>query len=355
MAIGKRVFFVLLLCLLLFFCACEKRKAPFPADTDLAPVDLRVAVGGERPKAEDFLSDDARVRCQSEGVTVEFATVPDFETIGAHKVVLLLRDGKGNERELSTRLVVVEDTTPPTLLGVKEISSLVGEGLILRAGVSAVDDCFGKVEWTVDASAVDTNREGLYSATYRATDVSGNVTEQMVYVHVWAEKITEQMLWNKLDPVMDGLVDESATIEQNCRAIHAYVQGAIGYFPISDKSDPVRAAYHALFVKGRGDCYSYFASAMMMLRRCGIEYLEIERTHAPGEQTHFWLMVNLASEGEAARWYHFDPTVIEGGGAAGGGCLFTDAHLNEYNAVVPGFYEYERADYPPSAADIITR
>jgi hypothetical protein len=91
MAIGKRVLFVLLLCLLLLFCACEKTKPSFLSDTDLAPVDLRVAVGGECPKAEDFLSDDARARCRQEGVTVEFAAAPDFEVVGAHKVTLLLR------------------------------------------------------------------------------------------------------------------------------------------------------------------------------------------------------------------------------------------------------------------------
>ena len=351
----KRVTVVLaVVCLLLFFCACGKENSSFPPDADFVPIDLRVAVGGARPAAEDFLSDDARARCQKDGVTVLFAAAPDFDTVGTHEVTLVLRDREGNERELPTRMVVAEDTTPPTLLGVKEISARVGEGLILRAGVSATDDCFGKVEWTVDASAVDTSREGIYSATYRAADASGNVTERTVYVHVYAREISEEELWSKLDPVLDGLFDPSATTEQKCRAIHAYVQKSIGYFPISDKTDPVRAAYDALFVKGRGDCYSCFSAAMMMLRRCGIEYLEIERTHEEGRETHFWLMVNLASAGDAPRWYHFDPTVVEGGGAAGNGCLFTDAQLDEYNALDPGFYDYNREDYPSTATDRIT-
>ncbi len=354
----KRVIFALataVVCSLLLFCACRKENSSFPADTDLAPIDLRVALNGERPTAEDFLSDEARTRCQQEGVTVAFADIPDFETVGTHKVTLLLRDSEGNERELPTRMVVVEDTTPPALIGVGEISARVGEGLILRAGVSATDDCFGEVEWTVDSSAVDTSRAGIYSATYRAVDAVGNVTERTVYVHIYEQEITEQMLWDKLDSVLEGLVDKNAAIEQKCRAIHAYVQSTIGYFPISDKTDPLRAAYDALFVKGKGDCYSYFSAAMMMLRRCGIEYLEIERTHTEGEETHFWLMVNLAPKGKDARWYHFDPTLVEGGGAAGKGCLFTDTQLDEYNAVDPGFYDYERNDYPPTATDIITQ
>lgn len=352
----KRVTLVVaVVCSLLFFCACSNETPSVPADTDLTPIDLRVAIGGDRPEPEDFLSDDARKRCHEDGVTVAFAVEPEFDRVGTHKVMLLLRDGEGNERELLTRMVVVEDTTPPTLQGVKEISARVGEGLILRAGVSAVDDCFGEVEWTVDASAVDTSREGIYSATYRATDASGNATERVVYVHVYTQEIRREMLWSKLDPLLNTLYDEGDSIEQKCRAIHAFVQGSISYFPISDKSDPVRAAYDALFVKGRGDCYSYFSSAMMMLERAGIEYRTIERVHEEGLETHFWLMVNLAPNGETPRWYHFDPTLVEGGGAAGKGCLFTDAQLDEYNKKDPGFYDYNRDEYPSTATDVITQ
>lgn len=350
----RGILLLFLLCLPFLFCACGSKTLCLPSDLGEPTVDLRVALDGEKPKATDFLSAEALSWCEQNNVIVDFVTLPDFKTMGEYEVALRLHDDQGRACELTACMTVVQDTTSPTLLGVKEISSLVGEGMVLRAGVTATDDCFGAVEWTVDTSAVDMSREGIYSATYRASDASGNVSERTVYVHVWAEKVTEQMLWDKLAPVMDGLFNESATIEQKCRAIHAYVQGAIAYFPISDKTDPVRAAYHALFVKGRGDCYSYFSAAMMMLQRCGIEYLEIERLHEVGKETHFWLMVNLAPEGEEARWYHFDPTLVEGGGAAGQGCLFTDAQLEAYNAVDPGFYDYERSDYPPTATEIIT-
>ena len=67
----KRVTVLLaVVCLLLFFCACGKENSSFPPDADFVPIDLRVAVGGARPAAEDFLSDDARARCQKDGVTV---------------------------------------------------------------------------------------------------------------------------------------------------------------------------------------------------------------------------------------------------------------------------------------------
>jgi hypothetical protein len=351
----KRVLqLMIVLCLVALFCfACGDGTLDIPTVADASTVDLRVAVNGEKPRACDFLTDELEEWCLENEVHVYFEIAPDFTTTCEREVALVLSKN-GRTRRLTSRLTVVQDATSPTFHGVKEISALVGEGLVLREGVTATDDCFGAVEWTVDASAVDTSREGLYSATYRATDASGNVTEQTVYVHVWADKITEAMLWDKLDPVLNGLIDESATIEQKCRAIHAYVQETIGYFPISDKTDPVRSAYDALFVKGRGDCYSYFASAMMMLKREGIQYLEIERTHEMGKQTHFWLMVNIAPKGEAPRWYHFDPTVVEGGGAAGKGCLITDAQLDAYNQKDAGFYLYDRDQYPATATEIIT-
>ena len=351
---SKTMRVIWLLCLLaLFLCACTARGGELPIDEIGGTVDLRVAVGGEQPQARDFLSAALREWCLQQEVHVCFEASPDFATTGEREVALILQKG-AQSRRLTATVTVVEDTTPPTLTGVKELSLLVGEGLILRAGVGAFDDCFGTVEWTVDASSVDTSREGLYSATYRATDAVGNVTEQTVYVHVYERAVTEAMLWEQLDPVMQGLYGADATIEARCRAIHAYVQGAIAYFPISDKTDPVRAAFDALFVKGRGDCYSYFAAALMMLRRAGIECLEIERLHAPGEETHFWLMVNLAPAGEAACWYHFDPTVIHDGGVLGG-CLFTDAQMDEYDRQNPGFYHYDREAYPPTATEEITK
>lgn len=345
----------ILLCLVALFCfSCGESALEIPTDADAGTVDLRVGVRGDKPEAADFLTDELRAWCEKRGVSVDFEMPPDFETQGAKEVALILRDEKDRTCRLTAHMRVINDLVPPTLAGVKEISVRVGEGLILREGVTVTDNCFGKVEWAVDASAVDTSREGVYSATYRATDASGNVSEITVYVHVWAEEVTEQMLWERLDLVLDSLYADDASVEQKCRAIHAFVQGAIGYFPISDKTDPVRAAYNALFVKGRGDCYSYFASAMMMLRREGIEYLEIERTHEAGEETHFWLMVNIAPKGEAPRWYHFDPTVVDGGGAAGRGCLFTDAQLDAYNEKDKGFYLYDRDQYPTTETDIIT-
>ena len=144
----------LLLCLLaLFLFSCGERTLELPTDPAASTVDLRVAINGEVPEARDFLTDELRTWCLEREVHVYFETTPDFIAPGEREVILVLSKN-GHTRRLSARVTVVHDVTPPTLVGVKELSVRVGEGLILRRGVSAVDDCFGAVEWTVDASAV---------------------------------------------------------------------------------------------------------------------------------------------------------------------------------------------------------
>lgn len=306
--------------------------------------ELCLAYGGAVPTAADFLTDEARELCAERGIEVAFAEEPDLLTLGERTVVLSV----GGET-IKTRVCVVEDNEPPVLIGVKDASCLVGTGVVLRQGISVEDNCFGAIEWTVDASAVDTSRVGMYTVVYRATDARGNVTERTALVTVYAEEITEDMLYAACDEYLAALLPDGADRETICRRIWAGVQTSIAYHPISDKTSPVRAAYLALFRDGRGDCYSYFAAARALLERAGIEYLEIERTRGAREDTHYWLMVNLAGEGETPRWYHFDPTELDTGGYPHDGCLFTDAELDAYNAYNVGFYDYDRAAYPATA------
>lgn len=330
---------VILLTLLLL-CACVGRVPDGATETHL----LRVARGGETPTAADFLTEDARARCQRQGIEIAFASEPDFATLGEQTVTLTV-----GVATVEATCRVIDDVTPPSFSGVRDRSVRIGEGAVLREGVVATDDCFGAVSWTVDASALDTGREGYYAVYYRATDAVGNAAERMAYVTVYAEDVTEEQLYAACDAYLADLIPAGASREDICRLIWTGVQSRISYFPLSDKTSPIRAAYLALFREGRGDCYSYFTAACALLSRAGVDYLTIERTHAEGEETHYWLMVDLAEQGEAPRWYHFDPTELDTGGYPHDGCLFTDAELDAYNAHNVGFYDYDRTAYPPSA------
>lgn len=325
---------------LLLFSSCGSDVSPGAVRTR----ELCLAYGGAVPGASDFLADEARERCAERGIEVTFAEEPDLLTLGERTVVLSVGD-----KTVKTSVRVIEDNEPPVLIGVRDASCLVGTGVVLRQGILAEDNCFGEVKWSVDASAVDTSRVGMYTVVYRATDAAGNMTEQTALVTVYAEEITEDMLHAACDEYLATLLPDGADRETICRRIWEGVQASIAYHPISDKTSPVRAAYLALFREGRGDCYSYFAAARALLERAGIEYLEIERTHGVRKDTHYWLMVNLAGEGEMPRWYHFDPTELDTGGYPHDGCLFTDAELDAYNAHNVGFYDYDRAAYPATA------
>ena len=337
---------VILLALFLF-CACADK----PLDA-LAVRPLCVAVGGSAPSASDFLTDEAQKACAEQGITVAFAQSPDFSALGEGQATLALTDARGRTTERTVSYTVIADTTPPELYGVRALSFIVGDGAVLREGVYALDDCFGEVMLSVDASALDMSRAGMYSVTYRATDATGNTAEQTAYVTVYSAPFDEGRFAAACDEILARIAPDMTDREQICRAVHAYVQSELSYIPVSDHSHAGRAALTAL-EQGRGDCFSYFALAKALLARAGVPYLEIERIHQPGEQTHFWLMVDLDGTGKSPRWYHFDPTELDTPCEDFDGCLFTDAQLDAFNAVHPDFYAYDRATYPASATELL--
>jgi hypothetical protein len=63
--------------------------------------------------------------------------------------------------------------------------------------------------------------------------------------------------------------------------------------------------------------------------------------------------VNIAEEGEEARWYHYDSTRIHPDYDLGG-CLMTDCQIEAYNHVREYFYAYDKSAYPPVCEEIIT-
>ena len=90
------------------------------------------------------------------------------------------------------------------------------------------------------------------------------------------------------------------------------------------------------------------------MERAGIEYIEIERTPGYTPDTHFWLLVNIAESGEAARWYYLDPTELRDDGYNHSGCLLTSAQIEAYDRVRPNFYRHDTSVLPPVCDTVIT-
>lgn len=336
--------------LLLLFVCCSGGELALPEHVSEPVRPLRVALCGQTPAAKDFLSEPMLAWCEQQALSVDYASEPDFLSIGQRTALLMLCNDKGGAIELSAPYSVVADVTPPVLTGVRALSFVVGDGAVLREGVSMADDCYGEVTLSVDTTALDMSRAGMYSVTYRALDAIGNATEQTVLVTVYDEPFDEAAFQAACDDILARILPGAASSEQICRAVYAYVQRTVSYFPVSDHSHAGRAALSVLET-GRGDCFSYFSLAKALLERAGVPCLEIERIHDVGEETHFWMMVDLDETGTAPRWYHFDPTELNAAYGDHNGCLFTDAQLDAYNALREGFYSYDRASYPKSATE----
>ena len=147
------------------------------------------------------------------------------------------------------------------------------------------------------------------------------------------------------------------TKEEKCRAIYAYVQKTIAYYPTSVSDDYVEAAYHSLFIDGAGDCFSYFAAAKALLDYVGIENMDIERSEDGVEGTHFWNYVNIGTS-DAPAWYHFDCTELTSKYNESG-CLLTNAQVKayddwRYDDLGTNFRQYDKSKYPKASTKQIT-
>ncbi len=334
--------------------SCASESDPF-ADLDLRVLpDLTVATNAPTPDAADFLPRELQEILTERQISVSYGTPLSTSALGQQTVYLTLTAKNGQTRTLTGNYQGIYDNFPPTVTGLCDRSALCGEGVVLRDGVAAVDNCLGEVTLTVDASALDNTKEGVYPIYYTATDAAGNRATFSASVYIYSASVTEDELMQKVDEVISGWNVAQMNREQLCRNIYQYVQETMYYIADTDKSDWVRGAYTALFVSGNGDCFSYFAAAKAFLHRLNIPYIEIRRSEGYTEDTHYWLLVNIAEQGEAARWYYFDTTELRSDGYNHSGCLLTAAQVQAYNRVRPYFYQHDASGLPTVCDTVIT-
>lgn len=313
------------------------------------------ALGTEAVNAADFINTIVEVDSYEAYFT---SKLPDMTRIGDYPVTFRVKDASGNvSAECASVLTVIRDTQAPVFEKVPELSAFIGEAIAYRKGLVVVDNCGGAtqsgVTVDVDSSLVNPNLAGDYPVIFTATDASGNTSTAETVIHIYDNRITQEMLMEKVDSLMAQITTEGMTTEEKLRAAHAYIQKNISYTADSDKSDWVRAAYDGLFGSMSGDCFNYFAAAKAVLIHLGLDYKEFERTPGVAEGTHFWLMVNIGTA-DAPRWYHYDATRLLNSYDADG-CLITDKQLFAYNRYIKQtFYAYDRNAYPASDTRIIS-
>lgn len=313
--------------------------------------DITALLDGPLPAASDFVTNAP----DDEHWDIRFESAYYYPQPATYELTVVVTDMTGNTARCPVRLTLISRDTEPPVIGIDtDLDVIIGTGVAYRRGVVVSDNCFGEISLETDTKDVDLKTPGVYTVTYRATDVSGNTSTAVRQVYVYDYEVSEDMLMEKIDEVLADIVTPSMSRKAQLKAVYDYVYETISrYVPDSDKSSWQREAYKSLFLTQEGDCFSYFAAAKAFLTRLGIEHMDIQRSPGFGEETHYWLLVNISQPGEEARWYHYDCTHLRNE-FNHSGFLLTDMQIDAYNKARPHFYEYDKSAYPRTPDTIIT-
>lgn len=200
--------------------------------------------------------------------------------------------------------VVVLDTTPPEIFGVKDKECILGQTIVYFKDVYAVDDIDGDVQVTVD-SDVNMNKVGEYQVVYKAVDSSGNEATVSCVFTVVEPDSSAQVIHELAKEVIDSIITDDMLDVEKAKAIFDYVHTYMHYGNGTNNNytDWRKAAYQA-FTTHSGDCYNIWAMTKALLDETDIEYKDVERVKTHRRKTrHYWCIVNLGTG-----WYVFDPT-----------------------------------------------
>ena len=230
------------------------------------------------------------------------------------------------------------DKTPPVITGARDIETTQGQAIFLRNGVSVEDNYDGNIKLLIESEAVS-SKPGIYQATYRAIDESGN--ESFVTVKVTVVRAEEVYAYEKADEILAEILHEDMSMREKATAIFRWVRSHMRYRASSNEEDVILGAYEGLMQKS-GNCFTFYAVCEILLTQAGIPNMHIERP-PDYKATHHWNLVNV-EEG----WYHFDTYPTK---AHTDGCLFTDSQAREYTELLeefrPRYYDYVQENYPP--------
>ncbi len=273
----------------------------------------------------------------------------DLNTVGTYDIVYSVTDAAGNTTTAPSTLTVTDDNTPPTILGVKNISAYLGTAVSYRSGIEVRDDRDAAPTLEIISSEVDLSNPGTYPLIYIARDMTGNETRVEVTVTI-AEKpetfVDEETINAKADELLKRIVTDDMTDDAKVRAIYAYVRSHFTYSGHSDKTDWLQGAY-VMMHEGEGDCFNYYAVTKLFLERLGIPNIDVVKVKNHDEDSeHFWSLVSVDG---GQSYYHLDTTPRVGDGDDF--CLVTDAFLDAYSDANKKCHNRDKSLYPATPAE----
>lgn len=274
-------------------------------------------------------------------VKVFFGEEPDFSLAGMHKVSIILEDTSKNRTEMAAYLTIREDTEPPVIEGVEDITVYADERVSYRRNVRVTDNRDAEVELIVDSSKVNLKKEGKYEVTYIATDTAGNTATETITITVlkkpW-DYVDPEELDKLADSVLDMIIKDGMSDKEKLKAIFQWTKKRISYTGSTYKKNWMWAAVQGI-KKGSGDCFTYYGTARALLTRAGFENLCVTRI----DNTHYWNLVKYNGN-----WYHFD-TCPHSSKYPFNGFLRTDAEVAEYSKKRKdkrNYYTFDKSLYP---------
>ncbi|MDR0812940.1 MAG: hypothetical protein LBO63_02910 [Oscillospiraceae bacterium] len=289
----------------------------------------------------DFPGADVSVtdnRDEKVALVVDYSAV-DLNKLGTYPVTFSATDRAGNSVSKTISVTVRFDTAPPVFSGTANKTVDIGEKIAYRQNVTCRDKRDGEVEFSVDSSAVDVSKAGVYEATYTATDKAGNTAVKTITVTVVPPK--DEFVADYAKKVVESLNLTGLTVEQKCLKLYNWLRSNMRYANVPD--DEVVLAQYNAFTKHRGDCYTYAAAAQILLTSAGIENHWVRRIG--GHTNHNWNMV-LAEDG---KWYFFDATPNK---------MHYDLHffgdtlaqkITRSTGTRWSYFKYDKSLYPPVA------
>lgn len=270
-------------------------------------------------------------------ISYAFSNEPDWSLPGAQDVSIVLTDTSGNSAEFSTTLTLGYDTEPPKLYGVKDRYCYIGQPVAYFAEVFAEDNCDEEVKIEVNNSEVNIHQAGEYTVTYTATDSSGNTTQLSCTFTFVEETVSQEELDTVVQSVFSSILTDDMSLAQKAYAVFKYVTRHVKYSGGSNKSDWKYEAYRGI-TTGRGDCFTFFATAKYLLEEIGAQTISVERSGGNKTTRHYWLLVDVGTG-----WYHVDATNV---GPVGYDCFMrTDKELLSKSR---NYWSFDRSLYPPT-------
>ena len=312
-------------------------KAKLIIKDSIAPVveaqDIKGALGVELDP-EKFIASCT----DNTAVSFTYKNKPNFNSTELQNVEITATDAGKNSVTVRATLQLVDDTEAPVIEGVKNRTVYIGETIAYKAGVTVTDNIDPEPRLTIDNTQVDLDKVGVYPVTYTATDFCGNKTQVSINLKVEEQPIgykNIEKMNKKVDALLAKIITPEMTDIEKLYAAFLWIREHIEYQNGHTQSDYVNEAIKCLDGKP-GDCYTCACGFRAMAEAMGFEIKEVVGTYV---NHHFWVMVKLDG-----KWYHVDAVPLYIRNYVG--FLGTDAELEDFMKLRPGYYNRVKEDYP---------